>query len=73
MGTRCNREKRNTTEKQIDVKNYVSKEVHQRLQLKYHRYFRQYDDMIDRLRDQEEMQRKCRRHDLLTCNVVRSR
>ena len=50
--------------KQIDVKNYVSKEVHQRLQLKYHRYFRQYDDMIDRLRDQvEEMQRKCRRHD----------
>ena len=51
--------------KQIDVKNYVSKEVHQRLQLKYHRYFRQYDDMIDRLRDQvEEMQRKCRRHDM---------
>ena len=50
--------------KQIDLKNYVSKEAHQRLQLKYHRYFRQYDDMIDRLRDQvEEMQRKCRRHD----------
>jgi hypothetical protein len=43
---------------------YVSKEVHNKVSLKYHRMFRQYDDMIDTMRAQvEAMQRKCRRYD----------
>ena len=43
---------------------YVSKDVHNKLSLKYHRMFRQYDDMIDTMRAQvEDMQRKCRRYD----------
>lgn len=50
--------------KQIDMSMYVSKDIHNNLALKYHRMFRQYDDMIDHLRDQvDEMQRKCRRYD----------
>ncbi|WP_336938989.1 phage antirepressor N-terminal domain-containing protein [Acinetobacter modestus] len=50
--------------KQIDMSMYVSKDVHHNLALKYHRMFRQYDDMIDTMRAQvEDMQRKCRRYD----------
>ncbi|MFN4317195.1 phage antirepressor N-terminal domain-containing protein [Acinetobacter parvus] len=50
--------------KQIDMSMYVSKDVHNNLALKYHRMFRQYDDMIDTMRAQvEAMQRKCRRYD----------
>lgn len=50
--------------KQIDMSMYVSKDVHNNLALKYHRMFRQYDDMIDTMRAQvEDMQRKCRRYD----------
>ena len=52
-------------QKQIDMTLYVSKDVHNNLALKYHRMFRQYDDMIDTMRAQvEDMQRKCRRYDL---------
>ena len=51
-------------QKQIDMTLYVSKDVHNNLALKYHRMFRQYDDMIDTMRAQvEDMQRKCRRYD----------
>lgn len=51
-------------QKQIDMTLYVSKDVHHNLALKYHRMFRQYDDMIDTMRAQvEDMQRKCRRYD----------
>ncbi|MEG2445391.1 MAG: phage antirepressor N-terminal domain-containing protein [Acinetobacter sp.] len=50
--------------KQIDMSMYVSKDVHNKLSLKYHRMFREYDDMIDTMRTQvEAMQRKCRRYD----------
>lgn len=50
--------------KQIDMSMYVSKDVHNKLSLKYHRMFRQYDDMIDIMRAQvEAMERKCRRYD----------
>ncbi|ENW95974.1 phage antirepressor N-terminal domain-containing protein [Acinetobacter sp. NIPH 298] len=50
--------------KQIDMSMYVSKDVHNKLSLKYHRMFRQYDDMIDTMRAQvEAMERKCRRYD----------
>lgn len=50
--------------KQIDMSMYVSKDVHNKLSLKYHRMFRQYDDMIDTMRAQvESMERKCRRYD----------
>lgn len=50
--------------KQIDMSMYVSKDVHNKLSLKYHRMFRQYDDMIDTMRAQVEgMERKCRRYD----------
>ncbi len=56
--------KESRPKKQINLSDYVSKEAHSRMQLKYHRMFRQYDDMIDRLRDQVDgMQRKCRRFD----------
>ncbi|WP_420002171.1 phage antirepressor N-terminal domain-containing protein [Acinetobacter sp. LF10] len=56
--------------KQIDMSMYVSKDVHNNLALKYHRMFRQYDDMIDTMRAQvEDMQRKCRRYDF---KMVRS-
>lgn len=52
-------------QKQIDMALYVSKELHNKIALKYHRMFRQYDDLVDRLRDQvDEMQRKCRRYDM---------
>ena len=51
-------------QKQIDMALYVSKEIHNKVALKYHRMFRQYDDMIDNLRKQvDEMQCKCRRYD----------
>lgn len=51
-------------QKQIDMSMYVSKDVHNNLALKYHRMFRQYDDMIDTMRAQVEgMERKCRRYD----------
>ncbi|QXR26640.1 phage antirepressor N-terminal domain-containing protein [Acinetobacter junii] len=51
-------------QKQIDMALYVSKELHNKVALKYHRMFRQYDDMIDHLRKQvDEMQCKCRRYD----------
>ena len=51
-------------QKQIDMTLYVSKDVHHNLALKYHRMFRQYDDMIDTMRAQVgDMQRKCRRYD----------
>lgn len=50
--------------KQVDKALYVSKELHNKVALKYHRMFRQYDDMIDHLRKQvDEMQCKCRRYD----------
>ncbi|WP_337726869.1 phage antirepressor N-terminal domain-containing protein [Acinetobacter junii] len=50
--------------KQIDMSMYVSKDVHNKLSLKYHRMFREYDDMIDTMRAQvESMERKCRRYD----------
>ncbi|MCH7381180.1 BRO-N domain-containing protein [Acinetobacter higginsii] len=56
--------KESKPKKKIDLTAFVGKETHQAMQLKYHRMFRQYDDMIDRLRDQiDEMQRKCRRYD----------
>lgn len=50
--------------KPVDLSKYVRKDAHEALALKYHCMFRQYDDMIDHLRDQvDEMQRKCRRYD----------
>lgn len=50
--------------KPVDLSKYVRKDAHEALALKYHCMFRQYDDMIDDLRDQvDEMQRKCRRYD----------
>lgn len=50
--------------KPVDLSEYVRKDAHEALALKYHCMFRQYDDMIDDLRDQvDEMQRKCRRYD----------
>lgn len=56
--------KESKPKKQIDMSMYVSKDVHHNLALKYHRMFRQYDDMIDTMRAQvEDMQRKCRRYD----------
>ena len=56
--------KESKPKKQIDMSMYVSKDVHNNLALKYHRMFRQYDDMIDTMRAQvEDMQRKCRRYD----------
>lgn len=56
--------KESKPKKQIDMSMFVSKEVHNNLALKYHRMFRQYDDMIDTMRAQvEDMQRKCRRYD----------
>ena len=56
--------KESKPKKQIDMSMYVSKDVHNNLALKYHRMFRQYDDMIDTMRAQVEgMQRKCRRYD----------
>lgn len=56
--------KESKARKQIDMALYVSKELHNKVALKYHRMFRQYDDMIDHLRKQvDEMQCKCRRYD----------
>ncbi|MGP2362598.1 BRO-N domain-containing protein [Acinetobacter junii] len=56
--------KESKTIKQVDKALYVSKELHNKVALKYHRMFRQYDDMIDHLRKQvDEMQCKCRRYD----------
>ena len=50
--------------KPIDLSEFVSKDTHEALALKYHRMFRQYDDMIDTLREQlDGMQSKCRRYD----------
>jgi len=50
--------------KLVDLSNYVLKDQHDKLFLKYHRQFRQYDDMIDTMRSQvENMERKCRRYD----------
>lgn len=50
--------------KPIDLSVYVSKESYEAQALKFHRVFRQYDDMIDDLRDQVSgMERKCRRYD----------
>ncbi|WP_151731866.1 phage antirepressor N-terminal domain-containing protein [Acinetobacter ursingii] len=50
--------------KPVDLSNYVLKDQHDKLVLKYHRQFRQYDDMIDTMRSQvENMERKCRRYD----------
>lgn len=50
--------------KPIDLSVYVSKESHEAQALKFHRVFRQYDDMIDNLRDKvSDMERKCRRYD----------
>lgn len=51
-------------QKVINLSEYVSKEIHNKIALKYHRMFRQYDDMIDTMRAQvEDMERKCRRYD----------
>jgi len=56
--------KESKPKKQIDMSLFVSKEVHNKVSLKYHRMFREYDDMIDTMRAQvEAMQRKCRRYD----------
>lgn len=50
--------------KPIDLTNYVLKDQHDKLVLKYHQQFRQYDDMVDRLRGQiQAMQYKCHRYD----------
>ena len=50
--------------KPIDLSVYVSKESYEAQALKFHRVFRQYDDMIDNLRDKvSDMERKCRRYD----------
>lgn len=47
--------------KPVNLAAYVSKQVHDELALKYHRMFRQYDEMIEQLRDQiSSMQDKCR-------------
>lgn len=56
--------KESKPKKQIDLNAYISRDTHNRLALKYHRMFRQYDDMIDTMRTQvEDMERKCRRYD----------
>lgn len=56
--------KESRPKKKIDLSQFVTKDLHNRMALKYHRMFRQYDDLVDRLRDQvDEMQRKCRRYD----------
>lgn len=57
--------KESRPKKKIDLSQFVTKDLHNRMALKYHRMFRQYDDLVDRLRDQvDEMQRKCRRYDM---------
>jgi len=57
--------KESSPKKKIDLSQFVTKDLHNRMALKYHRMFRQYDDLVDRLRDQvDEMQRKCRRYDM---------
>ncbi len=49
--------------KPVDLSAYVRKDAHEALALKYHCMFRQYDDMIDDLRDQvSRMENKCRRY-----------
>jgi len=49
--------------KPVDLAEYVRKDAHEALALKYHCMFRQYDDMIDDLRDQvSRMENKCRRY-----------
>ncbi len=49
--------------KPVDLSEYVHKDAHEALALKYHCMFRQYDDMIDDLRDQaSRMENKCRRY-----------
>ncbi len=49
--------------KPVDLSEYVRKDAHESLALKYHCMFRQYDDMIDDLRDQvSRMENKCRRY-----------
>ena len=49
--------------KPVDLSEYVRKDTHEALALKYHCMFRQYDDMIDDLRDQvSRMENKCRRY-----------
>ena len=49
--------------KPVDLSEYVRKDAHEALALKYHCMFRQYDDMIDDLRDQvSRMENKCRRY-----------
>lgn len=48
----------------INLTNYVSKKDHEYMAQKYHRIFRQYDEMIDQLRDQiGTMQDKCHQLD----------
>lgn len=57
--------KESKPKRKIDLSQFVTKDLHNRMTLKYHRMFRQYDDLVDRLRDQvDEMQRKSRRYDM---------
>lgn len=50
--------------KPVDLTNYVLKDQHDKLVLKYHQQFRQYDDLVDTLRGQiQAMQYKCHRYD----------
>ena len=50
--------------KPVNLTNYVSKKDHEYMALKYHGMFRQYDDMIDRLRSEiSSMEDKCRQLD----------
>ncbi|WAU73085.1 phage antirepressor N-terminal domain-containing protein [Acinetobacter sp. TR11] len=47
--------------KPVDLSEYVRKDAHEALALKYHCMFRQYDDMIDQLRDKiSSMEDQCR-------------
>lgn len=51
--------------KPVDLTNYVLKDQHDKLVLKYHRQFREYDDLVDSLRGQiHQMQYKCHRFDV---------
>ncbi|MEB6680286.1 phage antirepressor N-terminal domain-containing protein [Acinetobacter lwoffii] len=47
--------------KQVNLAAYVSKQLHDETTLKYHRMFKEYDEMIDQLRDKiSSMEDQCR-------------
>lgn len=50
--------------KPVNLFGYISKKDHELMVLKYHRIFRQYDKLIDQLRDKmSSMEDKCRQYD----------